>query len=71
MWGCVSLLLNMHKKRISTEYSPKDAPYTSPLRFPLLQTRYIFVAMGTQRSRRKKHCMEYKLSNIIEVLRLS
>jgi hypothetical protein len=35
MWGCVSLLLNMHKKRISTEYSPKDAPYNQPATVPV------------------------------------
>jgi hypothetical protein len=60
------------QKRLSTKYSPRDALCASMLQYPLAQIRnVVFMPMGTQRARCKKHRVEHKLFKIFKILRLS
>jgi hypothetical protein len=55
--GCVSLLLNMHKKECIQNIL--DEMLLAPARNGAHCNKYVeytFVAMGTQRARCKKHC---------------
>jgi hypothetical protein len=66
---CFSLLLTCTKK-ISIKYSIRCS-LRQHATVPIDTNMCVFVSMDTQRARRKKHYVEHKLSDIIEVLRLS
>jgi hypothetical protein len=66
----VSFLLNMHKKRISTEYSPRDAPCANTQYARWLTYANVCVLMGIMWAQCKKHHVEHK-SDIIEAIRPS
>jgi hypothetical protein len=70
LWRHVSLLLNMHKKRKPTDYSPWECSLHQHAACPLARVCESTCANGHMRARCKKHCMEHKLSEIFEAHRL-
>jgi hypothetical protein len=58
-------------KKIPTDYSPWDSPCTNMQHDHWHTYVHVCVSMVILRARRKKHYVEYKLSDIFEALRLS
>jgi hypothetical protein len=70
LWRRVCPLLHM-QKRIPIDYSPWDSPYTNTQHDLWHTYVHVCVPMVTLQTRHKKHCVEHKLCDIFEALRLS
>jgi hypothetical protein len=69
--GGMSPLYFICKKRIPTNYSPRDSPCTNTQNDLWHTYAHVCVPMVTLQARRKKHHVEHKLCDIFKALRLS